>query len=48
MKKLKFFYELFRQFNNGRILSIVKAAGMLHGKRVYLNPPAIAPGVFVK
>jgi hypothetical protein len=47
IKKLYFFYSLFRAFGNGILESALKAILFLY-TRVYLRPRVVARGFFVK
>jgi LPS sulfotransferase NodH len=38
LKVLRFFYELFRQFGNGRAMSALKGIAALFNRRVYVYP----------
>jgi hypothetical protein len=41
MKKFLFDYRLMRLWDNGPILSAVKAVRLLHGQRVFIYPPHV-------
>jgi hypothetical protein len=49
MVGIVWFYKFYRLYKNGKIVSLIKAIGQSwFGLRVYIEPPHIAPGIFVK
>jgi len=48
IKRICFFYKFYRLYDNGRFVSLIKAIGGELGKRTYIKPIGIAPGIFVR